>query len=295
MITKQDLGNMDYEIKKLVALEALLRRISLVNMPFVLKGSLLTRQYLKDPDTRDVEDMDFLYLGKICDEEEAQEIFTNWMIQVTELDLEDGIKFISFRENDFWDYIDYAMADDFPTVSTYLEYYFTNEPEENYYYDLDLDVTFNLELETEPISLKYRPVFGDSFIVPYSVPLSIQVAWKLHQTIVRPRFKDLYDLKYLLSHLSFDEQARNQTLQTLVNECGMDASIQKADIKKVLVDDLKSLYSSLFNDPFLKKYIGIGNDEDYYNKFVIDLRKIMDSVGINESAFNNLPSPAYKN
>ena len=33
--------------------------------------------------------------------------------------------------------------------------------------------------------------------MPLTTPLHYQIAWKLHQTIVRPRFKDLYDLSRL--------------------------------------------------------------------------------------------------
>jgi Nucleotidyl transferase AbiEii toxin, Type IV TA system len=292
VIKREDIKKMDYDDRELVVLEALLRRIALVNEPFVLKGSLLTRQYLEDPGIRYVEDIDFLYLGKIKDTNHANETFTNWMIQVTEMDLNDGIKFTSFRENAFWRYIDYAMADDFPTINTDLTYVFTDEPDE--YHELYLDISFNLEMDLEPVPLEYRPVFGDSFIVPYSVPLSIQVAWKLHQTIVRPRFKDLYDLKYLLSHPSYDDQALQVTLQTLVNECSMDASTTKADIKKVLVDDLRGLYPSLSKDYFLSKYAAGENQEDYFNAFVAELRKIMDHAGINQKVFDQLPEPTCK-
>ncbi|SMO93233.1 nucleotidyl transferase AbiEii/AbiGii toxin family protein [Melghirimyces algeriensis] len=295
MIKREHLEEMNYHVRELVVLEALLRRISLVNMPFILKGSLLTRQYLDNPDVRDVEDIDFLYMGKISDIEHAHETFTNWMIQVTEMDLDDGITFRSFRENAFWRDIDYAMADDFPTVCTDLAYFFTDEPRKVDHYDeVFLDISFNLEMEAEPVSLEYRPVFGDRFIVPYSVPLSIQVAWKLHQTIVRPRFKDLYDLKYLLSHPSYDGDALAETLQTLVNECSLDQSITKADIKKVLVDDLSNLYHSLSNDYYLREYAGSKHHKDYFMTFVTDLRKIMDFAGINKNAYDHLPSPSCK-
>lgn len=293
MLKRKDIEKMSYEDRQLVILEALLRRISLVNMPFVLKGSLLTRQYLENPDIRYVNDIDFLYLGKINDAQEANEIFTNWMIQVTEMDLNDGIQFRSFREINFWGYIDYAMTDDFPTVYTDLEYWFVDDPENVRW--LELDVSFNLELEMEPVPLEYRPVFGERFVVPYSVPLPIQVAWKLHQTIVRPRFKDLYDLKYLLSHPSYDEQALQVTLQTLVNECSLEPEITKEQIKKVLVDDLTDLYPALSNDYLLKKYADQENLETYYMAFVKNLRQIMNERGINQQAFENLPSPTIKN
>lgn len=292
MIRMENLKDLNDEVRELVVLEALLRRITLVNMPFVLKGSLLTRQYLDNRDIRYVDDIDFLYAEKIKDVEHAHETFTNWMIQVTELDLDDGIMFRSFRENAFWRCIDYAMADDFPTVNTDIAYFFKNEPRETeQYHELYLDISFNLEMEIEPVSLAYQPVFGDSFLVPYTVPLSIQVAWKLHQTIVRPRFKDLYDLKYLLLHPSYDNHTLKETLQTLVNECSIDSSITKADIKKILVDDLYDLYPLLSNDYHLEKYAGSRNHEFYFIKFVTDLRKIMDLAGMNGHAFEYLPSP----
>ncbi|NQX70359.1 nucleotidyl transferase AbiEii/AbiGii toxin family protein [Paenibacillus alba] len=280
------------EVRELVVLEALLRRVSLVNMPFVLKGSVLTRQFMDNRELRSVEDIDFLYAGKIKDVEQARETFTNWMIQVTELDLNDGILFRSFRDNAFWRYIDYAMADDFPTVNTDIAYYFEGEQgEARQYHEFCLDVSFNLELEIEPVSLKYQPVFADSFLVPLTVPLSIQVAWKLHQTIVRPRFKDLYDLIYLLSHPTYDQHALKETLQALVNECNIDRAITNADIKKILVDDLYDLYPLLSQDYDLKKYAGSMNLDIYFMQLATDLRKKMDSSGLNEYAFENLPTP----
>lgn len=286
--------NLSYETRELVVLEALLRRAALVKMPFVLKGSLLTRQYLSDRNLREVDDVDFLYAGKITDAEQAREIFTEWMIQVTELDLDDGVMFRSFRENAFWRYIDYAMADDFPTVNTDIAYCFKNEWEENSEYDeFYLDVSFNLELNIQPIPLKYVPLFGESFLVPYTVPLSVQVAWKLHQTIVRPRFKDLYDLRHLLSNSLYDRRALKETLQTLVDECSMDPSITKAAIKKVLVDDLYDLYSSLENDYDLRNYAGSLDRQLYYMEVVTDLRRLMNLAGIDGVAFKHLPKPTH--
>jgi hypothetical protein len=128
-------------------------------------------------------------------------------------------------------------------------------------------VSFNLELNIQPIPLKYVPLFGESFLVPYTVPLSVQVAWKLHQTIVRPRFKDLYDLRHLLSNSLYDRQALKETLQTLVDECSMDPSITKAAIKKILVDELYDLYLSLENDYDLRQYAGNLDRQLYFKYF----------------------------
>ncbi|KQY87336.1 hypothetical protein ASD24_05610 [Paenibacillus sp. Root52] len=278
--------------KLIIALEALLRRASHVGMPFVLKGSLLTRQYLSNRDIRDAEDIDFLYMGKVEDDQQAKKLFTDWMIQVTELDLNDGVMFRSFRENAFWRRIDYAMADDFPTINTDLAYYFTSEPrqEDTYEEELFLDISFNLDMEVAPIPLTYQPLMGEPFVVPYTVPLSVQVAWKLHQTIVRPRFKDLYDLSFLLTHPTYDKQTLQQTLQALVNECHIDPSITDAAIKKVLVDDLVDLRVEL-SEYDLRDYAGSLNTDYYYSEFATKLREIMNQAGINIHAYENLPSP----
>lgn len=276
----------------IVVLEALLKRASLVNSPFVLKGSLLTRQYLENPNIRYVDDIDFLYTGRIETEDQANAVFTDWMIQVTEMDLNDGIIFRSFRENAFWRRIDYAMADDFPTVNTELAFYIDNEPRnENEYEDeLHLDISFNLDLDEKPVTLSYQPMVGEAFVVPYTVPLSIQIAWKLHQTIVRPRFKDLYDLQHLLSNPLYDQQALKETMQTLANECSMDPAITREDMKKILVDDLHDVFSRLNYDYDLQYYAGSRSPEVYFMEFVSELRQTMNHVGINSDAYEHLPS-----
>ncbi|OMF13243.1 hypothetical protein BK131_15090 [Paenibacillus amylolyticus] len=288
------LHSLNEDERFIVVLEALLKRASLVNSPFVLKGSLLTRQYLENPNVRYVDDIDFLYTDRIETEDQANEIFTDWMIRVTEMDLNDGIVFRSFRENAFWRRIDYAMADDFPTVNTELAFYIDSEPRsENVYEDddeLHLDISFNLDLDEKSVALSYQPLVGEAFVVPHTVPLSIQIAWKLHQTIVRPRFKDLYDLQHLLSNPSYDQQALKETLQTLVNECSMDPAITRADMKKVLVDDLHDVYSRFNYDYDLQYYAGSRSPEIYFMEFVSELRQTMNHAGINNDAYEQLPN-----
>ncbi|OPG96680.1 hypothetical protein B2I21_24965 [Chryseobacterium mucoviscidosis] len=288
------LHNLNEDERFIVVLEALLKRASLVNSPFVLKGSLLTRQYLENPNVRYVDDIDFLYVGRIETEDQANEIFTDWMIRVTEMDLNDGIVFRSFSENAFWRRIDYAMADDFPTVNTELAFYIDSEPRsENEYEDEDelhLDISFNLDLDEKSVALSYQPMLGEAFVVPHTVPLSIQIAWKLHQTIVRPRFKDLYDLQHLLSNPSYDQQALQETLQTLVNECYIDPAITREDMKKVLVNNLHDVYSRLNYDYDLQYYAGSRSPEVYFMEFVSELRKTMNHAGINSYAYDHLPS-----
>lgn len=288
-----NLDQMSYEERLLIGLEALLRRAALVNGPFALKGSLLTRQYLADRSVRDADDIDFLCLETIRDENEARRMFTEWMIEVTEMDLNDGVQIRSFRENAFWRCIDYAMADDFPTVNTDLAYRFyqTSTSESMYADEMYLDISFNLPLENEPVPLTYRPSVGEAFVVPHTVPLSTQVAWKLHQTIVRPRFKDLYDLTFLLAHPSYDEQALRGTLQTLVNECAMDPSITSEAIRKVLVDDLHDLYPQMERDYDLRDYAGERVPAVYFAEVAAGLRNMMNQRGFTEQAYEQRPGP----
>ena len=140
------------------------------------------------------------------------------MIAVSETFEMDGVHFRSFRENAFWRGGDYAMADDFPTVTTDLYASLNGGPE----YSYTIDVSYNLPVDVPPVPLLYTPLRGEPFIIPYTVPLALQVSWKLHQTLVRPRFKDLFDLKYLVVHPDFTKEVLLQSLQALVKECAKD-------------------------------------------------------------------------
>lgn len=201
--------------------EAFIRRAARLELPFMLKGSYVTRQYLASPADRLPGDLDWLYLDHLPDVPTAQRVFNEWATAVTEQDLGDGVRFRSFRENAFWRSIDYAMDDDFPTVNTDLGYWLGDGELR----ELSLDVSFNLPLAAPSVPLRYRPLQGEPFVVPYSAPLALQVAWKLHQTLVRPRFKDLFDLIYLLpsvrAHL-YSPDVRPQIMQALLAECRAD-------------------------------------------------------------------------
>ncbi|MBD2576684.1 nucleotidyl transferase AbiEii/AbiGii toxin family protein [Oscillatoria sp. FACHB-1406] len=207
----------EQQLIELKAHEAFIRRASQVNFPFMLKGSYVTRQYFFDPNDRIPADLDWVYLHPLNDANTARDVLNEWVTAVTELESNDGVQYRSFKENEFWRRIDYAMADDFPTANTDLLCWVNGVEIE-----FSLDVSFNLEIEESPIPLIYEPLEGDAFIVPYTVPLSLQVSWKIHQTLVRPRFKDLFDLMYLVRHPDFDEKALTATLQALVNECHVD-------------------------------------------------------------------------
>lgn len=211
------LGDTGERLPYLLACEAFIRRAAHVGGPFMLKGSHAGRYYFPDTGQRLPGDLDWVYLGHLNDVDEAHKIFGEWALAVTSLQLDDGVSFTSFSENAFWRHVDYAMADDFPTTSTDVSCRVGSRR-----VDFSFDLSFNLDLPLEPVPLKFVPLRGESFTVPKTPPLALQVAWKLHQTVVRPRIKDFYDLAHFLIHPAFDAAAREDALQAFVDECHAD-------------------------------------------------------------------------
>lgn len=208
----------DYHYLNMLAFEGFLRRTTNLEQPFILKGSLLTRQCISDKNLRMARDLDFLYGTWIDNENEASEIFSEWVTKVTEEVIDDGIHFRSFQENDFWRGIDYAMDDDFPTTNTDLYCKVKGQVIEA----LGLDITWNLPLDEEPEPLIYHPIEGEPFIIPYTVPVPVQISWKLHQSVVRPRAKDFIDIIMLLEDNNLDDGALQRVAFHYVNECKKD-------------------------------------------------------------------------
>ncbi|UOQ71961.1 nucleotidyl transferase AbiEii/AbiGii toxin family protein [Hymenobacter cellulosilyticus] len=205
--------------REFLVYEAFIRRAAQLNLPFMLKGSYVTRQYFANPADRIPGDLDWLYMEPLAEVSSAREVFNDWVVQVTEQAAHDGVRFRSFRENAFWRTIDYAMDDDFPTVNTDLAYWLDGEEKLD---EIPLDISFNLPLSVPSVPLLYRPLHGEPFLVPHTAPLALQISWKIHQTLVRPRFKDLFDLIHLLRHPDFTYTTRQQALQALVDECQTD-------------------------------------------------------------------------
>ena len=227
------------KLREMLAYEVFIRRASEINLPFMLKGSYVTRQYFQNPNDRIPADLDWVYMDILEDEETARNRFDEWAVLVTELDKNDGVKYISFAEDKFWKKIDYAMSDDFPTVYTDLTCWVDSQN-----IRLGIDISFNLDIENPSIPLEYKPLRGESFIVPNTVPLSLQVSWKIHQTLVRPRFKDLFDLMFLLQHSSFDSNTLEKTLQALINECSVD-NVDLNKLRLFLANDLDKLFPEI--------------------------------------------------
>lgn len=212
------------KLLKLIAIDAFLRRISDFYEPFMVKGSTITRLYFDDYKSRIPEDIDFVYFGHIKNTQDAQEIFTSWTDKATQKKLKDGIIFKKFSKYSNWQNIDYAMNEDFPTVFGVLRAEINNKK-----IFIDIEISFNLEILANPIENIY-PTPKDTIYLPYTAPLSIQIAWKIHQCITNPRFKDFYDLAFLVNKLNRYLDI-DILFKTLINECRRD-KISKMVIKK---------------------------------------------------------------
>ncbi|WP_395317797.1 nucleotidyl transferase AbiEii/AbiGii toxin family protein [Variovorax sp. UC74_104] len=216
------------QARELVLLEGFMRRAAWVGGPFMLKGSLVTRQYLSGPgqdNERLSRDIDWVCTEPFDRERSARQLNT-WAQSVTTVHLDDGLHFRPFIDNAFWRMIDYAMDDDFPTVSTDIDGCVLDGDSQTPLHRFRLDVSFNLKLDPPPVPLHYRPCLGEAFHLPSTCALDLQIAWKLHQCLVRPRFKDLLDLMWLVPHNAVDADAVGRALRT---ECAQD----KADIGRL--------------------------------------------------------------
>jgi hypothetical protein len=297
------------KITEMLAYEAFIRRAAEVGLPFMLKGSYVTRQYFPEHVKRLPADLDWVYMHRIANQDDAEKIFSDWMIEVTEYKMFDGADFGTFRQNPFWRMIDYAMDDDFPTVNTNL-YCSIDGGELNSHF---LDISFNLEIEAEPVPLLYKPLRGEPFTVPYSVPLCLQAAWKLHQTLVRPRFKDIFDLTWLLQHSGFNSSTLQQALQALANECSAD-NVDINRLRHVLSGDLEALFPQNYIlsawDMWRHNYRGkFYINLDYNNAetitdvtqlplnlsvFIENFLDALDKAGLNSKTLENLPVATWE-
>lgn len=293
---------------QLLSIEGFLRRASQINMPFMVKGSVITRQFMNVPEMRTVADLDWVYLHELNSDDKAGKLFSDWTRQVTEVRAEDGVKFRSFRENDFWRRIDYAMSDDFPTVNTDLLCHVDGQLNDR----LSMDISFNLSIDYAPEPLWYQPKYGDAFLLKYTCPLPLQISWKLHQTITRPRTKDIFDLIQLLKHQDFNEDVLKKTMKALINECNADG-ISPGRLK-LFVTDTAWKYFELENSKTnateflkLKKEMSALYGLEYFNSFdprqfitekhlatfksmdlLLEFKNVLNEVGFTEELINSL-------
>lgn len=217
----------DQNYLDMLSFEAFLRRAATLDLPFMLKGSILTRQFYSNKKDRIVRDIDYLFFGEVKDDVEFMSSeLSNWVEAVTSLSMDDNVSYRPFSENRFWRAIDYAMNDDFPTTNTDLFCTVGNTVNPI----VGLDVSWGLPLHVEPVSMLYYPLEGEPFEIPYTTPISLQLSWKLHQCIVRPRLKDIIDICYLLKDVDPSRAEIKIAITEYILECQKD----EIDSKKLL-------------------------------------------------------------
>lgn len=212
-IYQQKYPNLPQEqLLKLIGNEAFLRRMNGSYEPFMLKGSFVSRLYFPEDSMRLPADLDFVYLCNVKDGEKTENFFNEWANRTALTSANDYISFTKFSS---WEDVDYQMHQDFPTIQGQIVATIVGQQ-----VPLSLDISFNLQLFAEPVDMLYSTPIEDIYL-PYTVPLAIQVAWKIHQSIVNPRFKDFYDLAYLAPQLTQPADI-DVMLNTLEYECERD-------------------------------------------------------------------------
>lgn len=200
------------------AYEEIIRRAALINAPFMLKGSFVTRSYFPNPENRIPGDLDWVYLEKMTDPKETERIFTNWLRQIVAMEGQGSIK-LNLPENHYWLMVDYAMEDDFPTVYGCLTFWDDALKTGD---DLDIEISFNLPVKNESLPCAIQLLDQSIVNFPHCPTLEIQIAWKLHQCIIRPRFKDIVDLDAMFRSTSYRDIMRDKIIDLLLEECQLN-------------------------------------------------------------------------
>lgn len=241
-----------------IACEGLIRRFAESHhyFPFMLKGSFLTRQYFPKQIERKPQDLDWVCLKPLLDRNLVQDHLNQWMHYLTHVECHDGIRYEAFAQDSYWWELEYVMSEDFPTVSTVVFAWVDGQR-----IDVDIDVSFNIQIQDIETDLVFHPFNGKDFRLKQTPSLATQIAWKLHQCMVNPRYKDIFDLTYLLKHQLFmNDYARISTIQTLKNECVRDgiellehlhqSQLILADARRALSRTWKSSQQTFsFTDP----------------------------------------------
>ncbi|TNE79884.1 MAG: hypothetical protein EP332_09000 [Bacteroidetes bacterium] len=210
--------NRHNSITKTEAYEAFLRRAALLDKPFMVKGSFMTRSYFPKLEQRVPGDLDWVYLDQVESSEEVKTLFSNWLKEICQINLNDGVHF-SLPEHHYWFLADYALEDDFPTVSGCLKYGIRPESVNQ---DLDIEISFNLPMKAIPMEQDLKLSNGEVLRYPLTPSLENQISWKIHQSITRPRFKDFVDLIYMMQSTSFRQSMLDGIIQLLLEECELN-------------------------------------------------------------------------
>ncbi len=259
---------MDYKMEELEIKEELMIYIA-NHLPFIVKGSFLTRQYHKDPLARlkSGGDIDLIYTGSVCTIpkpdtydydtyhtyiREVEKLLKPELIDILykleeimtrKLELTERPEFILDLETLGYDrlfkdsvevyfsLVNYAADGDFVTVG-----FGTGIGK----YDVEIDIAIDMPVHFQPETILYRTLAGKEVMLKNTTPLIYQTAWKIHQIIVRPRMKDLDDVIRFLPHIDFEDR---HIFELFFDEIISECELTNDKIYKTLIDTLKKLFT----------------------------------------------------
>lgn len=247
------------DITEIQAYEGLIRRAAVVNAPFMLKGSFVTRQFFPSIHNRTPRDLDWVYLEEVNSNEDAKNIFIAWISALCAVDLKDGNQY-TLHANSFWNLVDYAMEEDFPTASINIEHWdFKSQTQRN----IDVEISYSLKMHMAPLPFTMRLTTGETLDFPLTPPLELQIAWKIHHCITEPRFKDFIDLSYLVSTPSFSPSMLKKTIDVVLKECRFN-DVSPIKIEQFFLHDFEALFynAEMFFDYWMQWRLSDSMDPD---------------------------------
>lgn len=239
---------MECKIEELEIKEELMIYIA-NHLPFIVKGSFLTKQYHKDPQARLLNggDIDLIYYGSACTiqkpdvfdydsyhqfirkietllKHELTDIFYKLEeIMTRKLELTERPEFILefeelgydrvFKEsNDICIFlVNYAADGDFTTVGLEI-------CDRKLY--VEIDIAIDMPIHFQPETISYKTMTGKKVTLKNTTPLIYQTAWKVHQILVRPRLKDLDDVIRFLPYIDFEDRHNFELFfDEIISEC----------------------------------------------------------------------------
>lgn len=271
---------------RLYANEAFLRRASFVGGEFLLKGSFVTREYFHSPKMRYPKDLDFVYLDTQTHAQSIEQKLSKWVYAVTSFNAYDGAVFDHFCQNSSWGLADYDdVCEDFQTLSTQIQCTIFDTT-----LSLDLDISIHLSFygDTVPLSIH---TLNDTLYFHHTIPITTQIAWKLHQSLLFTRLKDVYDLVYLLDYVQNDKD-RKTVMHALLHDL---KTTKYFDINKIgnffkqpahavlenLNDQIRYDRHSTLDEQYAQILPYCPHCPDHLKKLLRNLDKALDKAGLN--------------
>ncbi|OON98400.1 MAG: hypothetical protein ATN35_05280 [Epulopiscium sp. Nele67-Bin004] len=267
------------------------------DLPFIIKGSFLTKEYHKNPYAR-IEnggDIDLILNRKLdlihpITSDNYYDIFMpqidkNLQHEVTSIlyklekildnkfDLIEQPWFITALETEGYNnllqdgevelcLVNYASDGDFLTIGLAIDYPINIVDNQPTMGTVVIDIAINLPINFTPEEILYKTLDGREVKLKNTTPLLYQTAWKMHQTLCGPRIKDLDDLAVFLPHINFeDEETFKKFFDEIIKEC----KLTPEENANMLINNLIDLLS-MDTSEYMKNKINAFEIDRYYYK-----------------------------